>query len=156
MSLPELLKMFPFSFIEPRHITRELSSTCKCWQVQMFGRKTPTAGNFPANLLRNTLLQWLRCHHNLQSRCGHHHLFPGNSCDLSCIIVNMSMCLCAALYIHLHVPDFICHMNEIQPTELDIILTISVFLHQVPLQDTVEYKPQVSHTWVSSRRKRQH
>lgn len=74
----------------------------------------------------------------------------------SCIIVNMSMCLCAVLYIHLHVPDFICHMNEIQPTELDIILTISVFLHQVPLQDTVEYKPQVSHTWGSSRRKRQH
>lgn len=152
MSLPDRLKMFPFSL----HITRELLSTCKCWQVQMFGWKNPTAGNFPANLLRNTLLQWLRCHHNLQSRCGHHHLFPGNSCDLSCIIVNLSMCLCATLYIHLHVPDFICHMNEIQPTEPDIIRTIFVFLHQVPLQDTVGYKPQVSHTWVSSRRKRQH
>lgn len=66
------------------------------------------------------------------------------------------MCLCAALYIHIHVPDFICHMNEIQPTELDIIRTISVVLYQVPLQDRVEYKPEVLNASVSSQRQWQH
>lgn len=80
----------------------------------------------------------------------HHHPSPGNSCDLSRVIVNTGMCLCAALYIHVHGSDFVCHMNEIQATELDIIQTISVFLHQVPLQDTVEAAPD---TAASSQRK---
>lgn len=39
--------------------------------------------------------------------------------------------MCGAIYSPSYMPDFMCHMNEIQPTELDIILTISVFLHQV-------------------------
>lgn len=82
-----------------------------------------------------------------------HHLSPGNSCDLCFIIANMSMCLCAALYIHAHVSDFIYHMNEIQPTELDIIVTISVFLHPVSLQDTVEYKLEIAHASASSQSK---
>lgn len=85
----------------------------------------------------NTLSQSLQRHDYLRPDCVHHHLSPGNSCDLSCIIINMSTCLCAVLYIHTHVCDFICHMNEIQATKLDMVVTISVFLDQDVLQDTI-------------------